>query len=107
MEGDVAPVLPTCRPPRCRAPDWTVRSLIKDAAQDNTLLYLSLLPPELRDRLDELVRASAWHFEPKLTSVYAPRAHFTFNWHLAVLESDERVIAWTSEQPPGKMVRTP
>lgn len=110
MEADEADELsPTCRPLRYRAHTSSVENLFKGEAQGVAHLYLALLPPELRALLDELLRASPWHFEPKLTPACASqsRAHFSLNWHLAVLESGERVIAWTPETPPGKMVCTP
>lgn len=35
-------------------------AVIKFAAQDNTLVYLSLLPQELREEVDRCVRSAGW-----------------------------------------------
>ena len=43
-----------------KPPAITCAELLAHASKDNTLLYLSLLPREIRDFIDPLIRWSAW-----------------------------------------------
>lgn len=50
------------------APPLTCQRALQHATQDRTQLYLTCLPPELREAVDRLLRcfAPAWHFSGAL-----------------------------------------
>lgn len=85
----------------------TCRLAIERAAQDNTLLFLSCLPPELRALVDGFVIEARWQSRPRAVQLEVPafsrelRGHYTR--HMVRLRSGRRILVTSSHD--GSAVR--
>lgn len=82
-------------------PQPSCASALKTAAHDNTQLYLSLLVPELRALVDQLLMVPTWHFTSTLTAVPLPEPQWQLDeggFGLAVTRTGERVLVTAQRQ---------
>lgn len=86
--------------PQDRPPPLTCQRVLQQAAQDNTQLYLSRLPPELREVVDRLMCcvAPAWHFTGELVSLDLGDVEGGGEIQYAVRSNGERLVVLSASR---------
>lgn len=80
----------------------TCDAVIKLGAQDDTLVYLSLLPRELREEIDRRLQSAAWLFTGKLKRLDLPAEFVCYPFARTVSSEGEPVLVCGATDKYGK-----